>query len=65
MTIVLNGEKREVAASLLADALVELGYGAACVATAVNGDFVTAGRRALTVLSAGDAIEVVAPRQGG
>ena len=65
MTIILNGEKREVAASVLADALVELGYGSACVATAVNGDFVAAARRVSTVLSAGDAIEVVAPRQGG
>lgn len=65
MTIILNGETREVAASVLADALVELGYGAACVATAVNGDFVAAARRGSTLLSAGDAIEVVAPRQGG
>jgi sulfur carrier protein len=65
MTIILNGEKREVAARVLADALIELGYGSACVATAVNGSFVTAGRRASTTLSAGDAIEVVAPRQGG
>lgn len=65
MTIILNGERREVAAAVLADALVELGYGAACIATAVNGSFVSAARRAFTTLSAGDAIEVVAPRQGG
>ena len=65
MTIILNGEMREVSASVLADALVELGYGTACVATAVNGDFVAAARRASTTLSTGDAVEVVAPRQGG
>jgi sulfur carrier protein len=65
MTIILNGEQREVSASVLADALVELGYGSVCVATAVNGDFVTMASRASTPLRAGDAIEVVAPRQGG
>ncbi len=65
MQIVLNGERCEVAAKVLADALAELGYGAAYIATAVNGSFVAAGRRATTVLSAGDAVEVVAPRQGG
>jgi sulfur carrier protein len=65
MEIVLNGERCEVAATVLSDALAELGYGSACIATAVNGDFVTAGRRAATTLNAGDAIEVVAPRQGG
>jgi sulfur carrier protein len=65
MTIILNGETREVSARILADALAELGYGTACVATAVNGSFVMAGRRASTPLSAGDVVEVVAPRQGG
>ena len=65
MEIVLNGERCEVTATRLSDALAELGYGSACIATAVNGDFVAAGRRASTILNAGDAIEVVAPRQGG
>jgi sulfur carrier protein len=65
MEIILNGERCEVTATVLSDALAELGYGSACVATAVNGSFVAAGRRASTTLSTGDAIEVVAPRQGG
>jgi sulfur carrier protein len=65
MEILLNGERREVAATILSEVLAELGYGSACIATAVNGDFITATRRATTTLSAGDAIEVVAPRQGG
>jgi len=65
MTIILNGERCEVAKSTLSGALIELGYGTATVATAVNGQVVPASRRAFTELNAGDAIEVVAPRQGG
>jgi sulfur carrier protein len=65
MTIVLNGESREVAGGTLSDVLSELGYGAATVATAVNGAFVAATRRASMTLSAGDAVEVLTPRQGG
>lgn len=52
-------------ASRLAEALDELGYGGATVATALNGSFVPAPQRAATALSAGDRLEVVAPRQGG
>jgi sulfur carrier protein len=65
MEIILNGERCEVSATVLSDALAELGYGSARIATAVNGDFVTVGRRSSTILNPGDAIEVVAPRQGG
>lgn len=65
MQIILNGERCEVTATVLADALIELGYDSAYIATAVNGAFVAAGRREATALHAGDAIEVVAPRQGG
>jgi sulfur carrier protein len=35
------------------------------VATAVNGDFVSAASRAQRLLSPDDRIEIVAPRQGG
>lgn len=65
MTITLNGKPCEVDARSLSDVLVELGYGAAKIATAVNGTFVPATQRAFTELEADDAIEVVAPRQGG
>ena len=65
MTIVLNGESREVARGTLSDVLSELGYGTATVATAVNGAFVSAASRASTTLNAGDAVEVLTPRQGG
>lgn len=65
MKIVLNGEPRELGAARLDEALVELGYGEAAIATAVNGAFVPAGQRATTELEAGDRLEVVSPRQGG
>jgi sulfur carrier protein len=64
MNILLNGERRDVAATTVADLLRECGFGAA-VATARNGDFVPAGLRAATQLEDGDQIEVVAPMQGG
>lgn len=65
MKIELNGEAREVRAGTLADALDELGYGDAKVATAVNGAFVPTGARNSRALAEGDRLEVLAPRQGG
>ena len=65
MKLTINGEPRELAATTVAEALAAEGLGAARVATALNGDFVPAALRATTVLSPGDALEVVAPMQGG
>lgn len=65
MRIMLNDEPREVAAATLAGALEELGFGAARIATAVNGDFVPAAARAGHPLAEGDRLEVLAPMQGG
>jgi sulfur carrier protein len=65
LTLVVNGEPAEIAAADLAGALVALGFEDAIVATALNGDFVPARKRAATRLSEGDRIEIVAPRQGG
>lgn len=65
MNIQLNGEEKTIVAATLADALLELSFGDAKVATAVNGDFVPAGLRATTTLQPGDRIEVLAPMQGG
>lgn len=65
MTLLLNGAPQEIAAGTLAEALAELGYAGRIVATAVNGDFVPARRRAEVTLKDGDRIEVVAPMQGG
>jgi sulfur carrier protein len=65
MTLIVNGEPREVAAATLAEALAALEYGEAMVATALNGEFVPARAREATPLKEGDRIEIVAPRQGG
>lgn len=65
MRIIVNGDTREVAAPVLAEALAELGYTGAVVATAVNEAFVPAAVRAQTVLADGDRLEILAPMQGG
>lgn len=65
MKLLLNGTPREIDARTLADVLAAEGLGTAKVATAINGNFVPAGLRATTELRDGDAVEIVAPMQGG
>lgn len=65
MRIDVNGTPRDIAAATLADALAELGWADARVATALNGDFVPSGARADQPLRDGDRLEVLAPMQGG
>lgn len=65
LTVHVNGDPRQTFATTLAELIEEAGYGAARVATAINGEFVPARARAATALKAGDHIEIVAPRQGG
>ena len=65
MKIIVNGDARDVSGATLAEALDALDYGAAVIATAVNGRFVPAALRPSTALGNGDEIEIVAPMQGG
>ena len=65
MRIFLNGDARDIEAATLDAALNALGFRDAVVATALNGRFVAKGARPATTLADGDAIEVVAPLQGG
>jgi sulfur carrier protein len=65
MKILVNGVSRDTEAVKLAAALGELGYGDKVVATAVNGEFVSAAARSDTILAEGDRVEVLAPMQGG
>ena len=65
VSIELNGETLRTEAATLADLLDEKGYNGAVVATALNGTFLPKGLRAATPLSDGDAVEIVAPMQGG
>ena len=63
--ITVNGERTETPARTLAELVAAGGFAETQGATALNGDFVARGARAATVLSEGDAVEIVAPRQGG
>jgi sulfur carrier protein len=65
MKILVNNEAREIAGPSLADVVEQLGFGEAVIATAVDGDFVPARKRASVMLRDGHAVEVLAPMQGG
>lgn len=65
MKLTINGEPRDIDAATVADALAAEGLAEARVATALNGRFVPAPDRAAAALSDGDALEIVAPMQGG
>ena len=65
MKILVNSEARDVAGPSLAQALEELGYGDAVIATAVNGEFAPARLRAAMMLHEGDSLELLAPMRGG
>lgn len=65
MELTINGKATTVLATELPAVLVELGYGEARIATAVNGEIVHLNERAAVQLNNGDAIEIVAPMQGG
>ena len=65
MKILVNGAWRETPAGELASLLDELGYTGSVVATAVNGEFVSAAARPHTELAEGDRVEILSPMQGG
>jgi sulfur carrier protein len=59
----VNGEERQITAQKLSD-FVE-GYGDGALATALNGQFVAKDQRDAIILKQNDALEIVAPMQGG
>jgi len=65
MKLQLNGTPMDVDAVNLTQLLNTQGFGGAKVATAVNGTFVPATMRDGHALKDGDAVEVLAPMQGG
>ncbi|WP_071795365.1 sulfur carrier protein ThiS [Natronohydrobacter thiooxidans] len=65
MRIEVNGAAQDITGPTLADALAELGWTQARVATALNGDFIPKTARSQTRLKPGDRLEVLAPMQGG
>ena len=65
MKVEVNGEIQQVTGASVAAALAALGWGAAKVATALNGEFLPAAARAGQRLKDGDRLEILAPMQGG
>jgi sulfur carrier protein len=65
LQILLNGELFATDAKTLDELCARLGFAEARVATALNGSFVAATRRAAAKLAEADEVEIVAPRQGG
>lgn len=65
MKISINGVPKNITTKNLETILNEAGYGEMKVATAVNGNFVPAERRAEFQIEDGDQLEIVTPRQGG
>lgn len=65
MRLLINGAHQDVQSVTLDALLVELGYGATVVATAVNAAFVAVDARPAVAILPGDQVEVLAPMQGG
>lgn len=73
MKLIVNGAPAALEAATLAEALALWleedarleAVGPRAIATALNGKFVPAVRRAATPLNEGDRIEILAPMQGG
>ena len=65
MVVTVNGERREIAAATIPALLRELDYDGEFLVVAVNHDVVQRRRWDEIEIKAGDAIEIVTPRQGG
>lgn len=65
MQVTVNAQPHEITSDTLSDALEELGFTGAAIATALNGMFVAREARPGTALTEGDRLEVLAPMQGG
>jgi sulfur carrier protein len=65
MRVTVNGEPREISSDSVDALLSELEYEGNHFAIAVNYDVLPKSRWAETPLRAGDAIEIITPRQGG
>lgn len=65
MHLVVNGSDVVSDVATLSELIEKLGYLGAAVATAVNGEFVSAALRTATHLENSDRIEIVGARQGG
>ena len=66
MTVTINGEAHRFDAGMtLAQILERLGYVPNAVSVALNATFIPRTRHTQTTVKDGDALDMVAPRQGG
>ena len=65
MRVIVNGEATDVTAATVAALVAEMDYEFTQLAVAVNHKVVPKKRWAEHPLAAGDAIEIITPRQGG
>ena len=65
MNLTVDGQAHKSSAVTLTALLEELGYRDATVATARNGEFVSANSRDAERVEDGDKIEILAPMKGG
>lgn len=65
MRLIINGQTQNLDVTHLQDVLHALNMDEQTVATAVNGQFVSKNKRLEMQLNDGDAVEIVAPMQGG
>ncbi len=66
ISVSINGERQQLSAGQsIAAALASLGYEAAKVAVAINGEFVPRSDYAAREIRANDELDIVAPVQGG
>lgn len=66
MKITLNGEEQALKNQATIETLLkENGYDGKLVAVAINNEFAPKTSYATTIINDGDAIEIVAPMQGG
>jgi sulfur carrier protein len=65
MKLLVNGEPHDVSAQSLDALLAELEFEGEWLATAVNSELVRAAERQDCLLSEGDRIEILTPKQGG
>jgi len=65
MLVIVNGERKEIAAGNLTGLLGEMEFEGRYMAIAVNYRVVPRPRWAETALNDGDQVEILTPRQGG
>lgn len=65
MKIYVNGQITETTSQTLYELMIELDFDLECIATAIDGEFVSKTKYQETLLKVNQKIEVLSPMQGG